>query len=278
MGGPNNSSKEIEGLRFKVKYKDLCVASPGLKIPKGIIITGSLEFQNVIKNTFEELVNIGHGRSLINQIFNLLNENEIIIYEDRITKVHQANPYLISFNINETNHDANNGLGNNGLIRKNITTLAHELEHIRQRLLKLPNMKIFCADQNPKPNIYIPVVEYCEILAVEVENMIRKELKVPLRTHYNGVNVFSKKLSKKYAPMRYDEKKGKCELLTSSSDLFNSEIIRLNVNILETAISPNVQLGNNHSLNLRYTPSILLYSKIPKTPKHTPVMIISIVL
>lgn len=91
-----------------------------------------------------------------------------------------------------------------------LTVLGHELSHFKQNILD----GVFTADSpekfviNPENPFFETTNENTgatefeangifegEIYAVKMENIIRSELELPLRTHYKGVNVFNTQAS-----------------------------------------------------------------------------------
>lgn len=118
----------------------------------------------------------------------------------------KATSYRLYFNMILANEPTgkDNGTGDMSIPSPPEVSLAHELKHFILHCEKWPYVHInVIVENNPLktsnyedyyPNDFLA----SEIHAVEAENIVRSQLNLTLRTHYQGQNVFNTKFSGKY--------------------------------------------------------------------------------
>ena len=225
----------FEGTVYKVTVKsekyDLIKEGPPLTVvPDPLFyIAGTDVFRQKVHAAFKQLTNIRSGKNLLAEVAELLirKNMQLLFYEDKVSKftIEPGELHKIAINPDTTEYDMRNGLGNKPLIVTVTTTMAHELEHSRQYLLKKEKITTPCSNGEND------VTTYSDVLAVRVENLVRKELQLPERTHYEGVNVYQKKLSGNFVEM-VEEKNGKYREV-ESSDRYNVGVTRKYIYLLE---------------------------------------------
>jgi hypothetical protein len=184
-------------------------------------IVGNDDYKRQVFNALISLaLNSDTGAKLVNEAF--ASENTLVIANtdsditgNQIDKWNSDKGYMtLAFNLEEAVQplDASNGRNGNQLEQTLETGLAHEISHFLD-----PQEGYLLNDKGQSTTIAAD-----EVQAVEMENRVRRDMGLPERTHYGGLNVYGKQIEKsKYeryynrvAKANYAESLGKQSLMT----------------------------------------------------------------
>ena len=158
-------------------------------------IVGDDDYKRQVFNALISLaLNSNTGAKLVNEAF--ASENTLVIGNtdsditgNQIDKWNSDKGYMtLAFNLEEAVQplDASNGRNGNELEQTLETGLAHEISHFLD-----PQEGYLLNDQGQSTTIAAD-----EVQAVEMENRVRRDMGLPERTHYGGLNVYGKQIAK----------------------------------------------------------------------------------
>ena len=161
---------------------------------RDIVIIGSPEYREKVMGELKTLASSSKAGAY--QVQMAIKSNKtLVIYDPRYESHHgeltNAGDYeVLGMDLSMVNnpHDSANGRGDGKSLENNAQTfLAHELGH-------------FNSEQNGwlvDENGYNTYVLADEVHAVEIENMVRRDLEMDERTHYGGIDVYGKEVTEK---------------------------------------------------------------------------------
>jgi len=174
-----------------LKYID-----PDGRAPEDIIIIGSKAYQQQVMTALQNLA--GDSQAGFELVSNAMcSDRDLVIYDaDGLANSidNAPNDYsTLSFDIGEATSDldASNGANGSPISQSIETNLAHELAHFENGLGLAGGSTLIDSKG------YSTGIPASEPNSVEMENRVRSDYGMTLRTHYAGVNVAGKKAVQK---------------------------------------------------------------------------------
>jgi RHS repeat-associated protein len=158
-----------------------------------IIILGSRKYRKRVLGELKKLAKSGNAGSYQYQMA-IKSKKKFVIFDPKNENDHAVllnyggNYETLGFDLNQMNDNLDTANGHEGeeLEQNAQTILGHELAHFNSDqdgyVIDEKGYSLFGAD---------------EVNAVEIENMIRKDLGLKLRTHYSGIRVIGKKIKER---------------------------------------------------------------------------------